>query len=80
MEDCINFNHISSLNNSCKTLVDMDNISSSVMKQLLLKLHGTKSIDVVLLQKLKIRTKSNYDYEYDYTTSVFILKQYLNLK
>ncbi len=53
MEDCINFNHISSLNNSCKTLLDMDNISSSVMKQLLLKLHGTKSIDVILLQKLK---------------------------
>ncbi len=52
MEDCINFNHIGSLNNSCKKLVNMDNISSSVTKQLILKLHGAKSIDVVLLQKL----------------------------
>ncbi len=27
-----------------------------------------------------IRTKNIYDYEYEYTTSVLILKKYLNLK
>jgi hypothetical protein len=39
-----------------------------------------QNYDYMIIHMIIIRTKSNYEQGYDYTTSVFILKQYLNLK
>ncbi len=40
----------------------------------------SQNYDYMTIYTTIIRTKNIYDYEYEYTTSVLILKKYLNLK